>query len=334
MANTLADAPTSATTIGDTDLMHIKVGTGTNSDKKITGANVKAMFATAAQGGTADTAVQPGDDANTLGSGAATDGYVLTADGAGNAAWEEPAGGGISSVSDDTSPTLGGDLSLGGFKLLSGASNDAVIKLGDNAGARKFSVTDSDDADILQVFSDEETGGVVFGPDATRSAFRLYRSGATTSIELNRKGNSSGGLRIGSDNNTSTIQRTATGGQYGLELRAAGVYILGNATANSSEAWLFGLTENTPNGGAAASFNIKADNNTSRDRAGTPLKLFGGDALTGNHNGGNIVLTGGAGSGTGSRGLIVVDLSSLPTSDPSVNGALWLNSGTLTVSGA
>jgi hypothetical protein len=41
-----------------------------------------------------DSAVQPGDNANTLGSGGATDGYVLTADGAGNAAWEAASGGG------------------------------------------------------------------------------------------------------------------------------------------------------------------------------------------------------------------------------------------------
>lgn len=51
-------------------------------------------FATAAQGALADTALQPGDDAADLGSGAATDGYVLTADGAGGAAWEAASGGG------------------------------------------------------------------------------------------------------------------------------------------------------------------------------------------------------------------------------------------------
>src|SRR6056297_1037207 len=50
-------------------------------------------YATSAQGSTADTAVQPGDDADTLGSGAATDGQVLTADGAGGAAWEDAPGG-------------------------------------------------------------------------------------------------------------------------------------------------------------------------------------------------------------------------------------------------
>lgn len=51
-------------------------------------ATASSAYATAAQGTTADSAIQPGDDAADLGSGAATDGYVLTADGAGGAAWE------------------------------------------------------------------------------------------------------------------------------------------------------------------------------------------------------------------------------------------------------
>lgn len=63
-------------------------------------------YATAAQGGVADSAVQPGDDAADLGSGAAADGYVLTADGAGGAAWEAVVGGvtdhgALSGLSDD-----------------------------------------------------------------------------------------------------------------------------------------------------------------------------------------------------------------------------------------
>lgn len=54
------------------------------------------VYATSAQGGLADAAVQPGDDAADLGSGAAADGLVLTADGAGGAAWEAvPAAGGV-----------------------------------------------------------------------------------------------------------------------------------------------------------------------------------------------------------------------------------------------
>lgn len=51
-------------------------------------------FATAAQGALADSATQPGDDADTLGSGAASDGQVLTADGLGGAAWADPSGSG------------------------------------------------------------------------------------------------------------------------------------------------------------------------------------------------------------------------------------------------
>jgi len=45
-------------------------------------------YATAAQGTKADSALQPGNSADDLGSGSATDGYVLTADGSGGTAWE------------------------------------------------------------------------------------------------------------------------------------------------------------------------------------------------------------------------------------------------------
>lgn len=57
-------------------------------------ATASTAYATAAQGATADSAIQPGDDAADLGSAAATDGYVLTADGSGGSAWEAASGGG------------------------------------------------------------------------------------------------------------------------------------------------------------------------------------------------------------------------------------------------
>jgi len=83
---------------------------GALMDSEVTNlADVKSFdptdYATAAQGTTADSAVQPGDDADTLGSGVATDGQVLTADGLGGAAWEDATGGGGSM----TSFTLTGD---------------------------------------------------------------------------------------------------------------------------------------------------------------------------------------------------------------------------------
>jgi hypothetical protein len=45
-------------------------------------------YATAAQGTKADSALQPGNSADDLGSGSAAGGYVLTADGSGGTAWE------------------------------------------------------------------------------------------------------------------------------------------------------------------------------------------------------------------------------------------------------
>lgn len=59
---------------------------GAKADTAVQPADLTS-YATAAQGTTADSAVQPGDDAADLGSAAANDGYVLTADGAGGAAW-------------------------------------------------------------------------------------------------------------------------------------------------------------------------------------------------------------------------------------------------------
>ena len=53
-----------------------------NYNSSYTGAQIDAGI------GTANTAMQPGDDATDLGSGAATNGEVLTADGSGNATWE------------------------------------------------------------------------------------------------------------------------------------------------------------------------------------------------------------------------------------------------------
>ena len=82
-----ADIATVATTGDYADLSGLPtLGTAAATDA--------TDYATAAQGALADTAVQAGDDASVLGSGAALEGYVLAADGAGGAAWEEAAGGG------------------------------------------------------------------------------------------------------------------------------------------------------------------------------------------------------------------------------------------------
>lgn len=56
----------------------------------------------------------------------------------------------------------------------------------------------------------------------------------------------------------------------------------------------------------------------------------GASASSGEANGGNVFIRGGTGYGTGRNGLIIMD--NLPTSNPTVAGALWNNSGVLSVS--
>jgi hypothetical protein len=59
--------------------------------------------------------------------------------------------------------------------------------------------------------------------------------------------------------------------------------------------------------------------------------LRGGDRTAGtNANGGSLTLRGGAGIGSGVRGQVLI--TNLPTSDPTVAGAVWNDSGTLKIS--
>jgi hypothetical protein len=87
--------------------------------------------ATAAQGALADSAVQPGDDAGDLGSGAAADGYVLAADGAGGAAWEAASGGGAAALTPVDIDCTGGELVAGELARLdlSGCTADVELSL-------------------------------------------------------------------------------------------------------------------------------------------------------------------------------------------------------------
>jgi len=147
-------------------------------------------FATAAQGTLADTATQPGDDAADLGSGAATDGYVLTADGAGGAAWEAAAGGGGTPGGSDTQVqfndggAFGGDsgftfdktnntLGLGGGTI---TASDPIIDMAQtwNNGAVAFTALKANVTDTASaagsLLMDLQVGGV--------SQFSVSKTGA------------------------------------------------------------------------------------------------------------------------------------------------------------
>lgn len=54
-------------------------------------------------------------------------GQVLTADGSGGTSWQTPTGGGGGEVVDDTTPQLGGDLDVNGFKITSASNGDIVL---------------------------------------------------------------------------------------------------------------------------------------------------------------------------------------------------------------
>ncbi len=91
---------------------------------------------------------------------AVTDGWVLTADGAGNSDWEAPAPGGMSDLIDDTTPQLGGNLDVNGFEII---TPDAVDAGDIDLRAGESSDAEGGDVDVYggDTTSVTETGGDV-----------------------------------------------------------------------------------------------------------------------------------------------------------------------------
>jgi len=117
-------------------------------------------YATGAEGDLAASAVQPGDDANTLGSGAATDGYILTADGAGNAAWEAaPSGGTVDVVSNVAQDRILGRVTAGSgdSEELTAAQVRTLINVEDGATANTGALADLNTVDTAQIENDAVT---------------------------------------------------------------------------------------------------------------------------------------------------------------------------------
>lgn len=78
---------------------------------------------------------------------------------------------------------------------------------------------------------------------------------------------------------------------------------------------------------------LKADYNQNRSRAGTKIRIEGGDAYDSgatDRDGGDVEIQGGAPANGGAPGLIF--LKGLPTSDPGEADALWNNSGVVNIS--
>lgn len=156
-------------------------------------------YATAAQGSTADTALQPGDDAADLGSGAATDGYVLTADGAGGAAWEAAAetyagaASEIHAATEKTTPVDADELGLADsaasyvLKKLSWANLKATLSsvfavlAGKSGGQTIIGGTGTTDSLVLQ-----STSGV--GATGANIKLNVGNNGAVTGLAVDNTG--------------------------------------------------------------------------------------------------------------------------------------------------
>ena len=171
-----------------------------------------------ANGGTGQTSLASVDAAE-LGSAAATDGYVLTADGAGGAAWEAVAGGGGGTV---TSVALSGS---DGIQVDSGSpiTSSGTIALGIDASALSTHLSLGDAA----TKNTGTTSGTVAAGDHTHSAFTgdSGSGGAVGFVPAPAAGDAAAGKYLDADG-TWTVP-AGGGAEYGWKF-------LGSATASSS----------------------------------------------------------------------------------------------------
>jgi hypothetical protein len=269
--------------------------------------------------GKADTAVQPADDAATLGSGAALDGYVLSADGAGGAAWEEVADG----VTDYVRTRAGTTQDI--FDMAE-TWNDA----GTTFTSIKMDVTDTA-SNASSLLMDLQVGGV--------SRFSVSKNGSAffgnTSAFLNDIGIATPSINVG---NGAAVKSNFAGGQINVwnantnvaSLNQVGCFV----RSTGAISWGSGSNVGTP------------DLILARDAANTLAQRRGTNAQTFNlYNtytdasnyerarlgwAGNVFEIKPQAAGTGT--VRTLHISGLPTSDPSISGVLWNDAGTVKVS--
>lgn len=196
---------------------------------------------------------------------------------------------------------------------------------------------------VEKVFFNKD-GQAYFGVGAGRGAIQIGNDGTDAMIKKNES--STGWLVLDSNNAAISLQTGTnnTGVQIGAGTSAQEhVRIIPSTYTISLLHYLadFTLKSSRRSGDETTrNFAIKAQEawaSATTNIVGGDLQLAGGAGASGsvgNAHGGNVTISGGAKYGTGHKGYIILDLASLPTSDPSVNGALWLDSGTLSVSGA
>ena len=226
--------------------------------------------------------------------------------------------------------TLFGNLSgaslIGGLKntFVGFASGDSVISSNRNTGIGW--------AALSGVASDDNTCvGYLAMPNGTGTDNAIFGSSAGASLT-----SGSTNTLFGKDAGTGVTtgdRNIVVGDIIGISTTSYSVLIGASGSTsggNTSDQLVIGFNNFVQNASIEGYQAARSD----VDHSGKVLTITGPSAFAGagsNQTGGNLVLQGGLkASGGGANGLII--LNNIPTSDPSVAGALWNSSGTLMIS--
>jgi hypothetical protein len=176
----------------------------------------------------------------------ATDGYVLTADGAGGAAWEAipGGGGGITDVVQDTTPQLGGDLDVNGQEIVSVTDGDIAITPN---GTGKTKITNLEAPMPLK--TDTTTSYTCILDDADKMITLNNGSAVTVTIPANSSvpypiGTKLNFMQLGAGQVTVTITSDTLNYDATLSAKLNGQYAVATALKITSTSWvLFGNLE-------------------------------------------------------------------------------------------
>lgn len=187
---------------------------------------------------------------------------------------------------------------------------DALFTL-TQTGAAKFRNSDNSST----AFQVQNASGLnLFHLDTLSNITNLGATGTTnvaSTVNIGTSTAAAQAVNIGSTTGGSSLLLQA--GTGNITLNTAGTV---RATFSNSNAVYFGngLTASAPN-----DFAIRGTGSTTTAVAGGSLTIQGGNATVGSANGGNVTLTGGTGSGTGVRGLVVIDTPTLTTTTNDAN---------------
>lgn len=209
----------------------------------------------------------------------------------------------------------GGTLSLQGGNGggTNGSGGNVIINAGGGVGSGTNGVINIGvgNTSTLQIGAD-----IVTGTQTINIGNNVSGSG-TTNVTIGSEGSSAGGA--------TTLQAK----DY-ISLKTDGIT---RATFDDTNTLYFG---NGVSAAAPNNFTLSGTNSNSTATAGGILNIQGGNATVGNANGGNVILSGGAGIGTGANGLVIINTPTFSTTTNDSNcytgGALVASSCTISTS--